>query len=87
MLGKIYSQKVVRNWNRLSSKMVESPSLELFQKMVDGALSGHDADGLTGRLLDLNGLFQPITLLFYKINEELSPNSYLWQWLHFMSRK
>jgi len=50
------------HWNRLPRKVMESLSLEVFEKHVNVALrdvvSGHSGDGLTVGLGDLRGLFQ-----------------------------
>jgi len=38
LLRTIFSQKVVRQWHRLPSEVVESPSLEVFKEGVNVAL-------------------------------------------------
>ncbi|KFR08151.1 hypothetical protein Y956_12064, partial [Nipponia nippon] len=36
---KFFIMRVVRQWNRLPSKVVDAPSLEVFKARLDGALS------------------------------------------------
>ena len=36
---KLFTVRLVRHWNRLSSKVVDGPSLEAFKARLDGALS------------------------------------------------
>lgn len=50
--------------HRLPKEVGESPCQEVFKKCADLALkdvvSGHGGDGLTDRMGDINGLFQPL---------------------------
>ena len=62
---KLFTEKVVRPWNRLPSEAVDVPSLETFKARLDGTVSNlvwwevslPIAGGL--ELHDLKGLFQP----------------------------
>ena len=39
MRKKFFPVRVVRHWNRLSSKVMNAPSLEAFKARLDGAVS------------------------------------------------
>ena len=36
--GKFFTKRVVRSWNRLPKDVVDAPSLEVFEAMLNGAL-------------------------------------------------
>lgn len=36
--GKYFTETVVRHWNRLPTKAVDTPSLEVYKTRLDGAL-------------------------------------------------
>ena len=36
--GKVFTERVVRSWNRLPREVVDAPSMELFMARLDGAL-------------------------------------------------
>ena len=59
-----FSERAVKRWHRLPREVGESPCQEVFKKCADLALkdvvSGHGGDGLTDRIGDINGLFQPL---------------------------
>jgi len=58
-----FAETVVMHWYRLPREMVQSLSLEKFQKCGDvslkGMVSGHGGDWSMAELSGLSGLFQP----------------------------
>lgn len=61
-----FTKRVIKHWNRLPRDLVELPSLEVFESVLMStwhvgtcATGGLDSSGLTVRLNDLKGIFQP----------------------------